>query len=79
MTSYEIYAMDQVTWSGRTYERYLLGSGGPEYGLLNFDGSWFQYSRDWFKPPLITPYMGTIEFNDGNVIMTPYHKDESSD
>ena len=75
---YEIYAKDQVTWGGRTYARFLLGGGGPEYGMLDYEGSWYKYSRDWFQPPTITPYMGTVTFENGNMILTPY-KSETVD
>ena len=67
---YEIYAKDQVTWGGRTYTRFILGDE-PEYGMLDYEGYWFKYSREWFKPT-VTPYMGTVTFENGNMILTPY-------
>ena len=64
---FEILTHDQVEFNGLTYERYLIGSG-PERGLLNLEGEWFRYTRDWFQPPVIQKYIGSVNF-DGLVMV----------
>ena len=71
MTHFEIYAHDQVEFDGVKYERYLLG-GVPEHGLLNLEGEWFQYTRDWFQPPVIKKYVGDVDFDGGFLVLTSY-------
>ena len=61
-----------MEFNGVQYERYLLGGGGPEHGLLNREGEWFQYTRDWFQPPIITPYVGDVNFEGVSVVLDNY-------
>ena len=74
MTSFEIYSHDQVEFHGVTYERYLLGGGGPEHGMLNCEGEWFQYTRDWFQPAVVTSYVGAVAFDHecGSMLLDNY-------
>ena len=72
MTHFEIYAHDQVEFSGVQYERYILGRAAPEHGQLNHVGEWFQYTLEWFQPPSIKPYVGDVTFEDGSVVLNNY-------
>ena len=72
MERFEIYAQDEVEFERIVYTRFLLGGGGPEHGMLNHNGDWFQYSREWFRPAVITPYVGSVEFDEGYILLDNY-------
>jgi hypothetical protein len=63
---FEVYGLDQVQFAGDTYTRWILG-GGPEYGLLQRDGRWWTYTREWFQEASLAPYTGNVRFEDGDV------------
>jgi hypothetical protein len=67
---FEVYGLDEVDFEGFTYTRWILGGGGPEYGLLNRDGRWWTYTREWFQEAALAPYTGNgPRFEDGDVYL----------
>jgi hypothetical protein len=66
---FEVSGLDQVEFAGDTYTRWILDGGVLEYGLLERDGRWWTYAREWFQEASLAPYTGNVRFDDGDIYL----------